>query len=377
MTWPAACVSAPDMWFLPRPPLPPDASLAERFARFADEVVLGLGARWHADRMSGVAFISVQLLELVGIRLQKLRKRFLALIARAQAGPLPPPRPPRVRKGESRQRQRPFPEPFGWLLKLGTWRVAPCQRDLERLLAHPEMQELLRKAPQAGRLLRPMFWMLALKPDPALLPPPPKRVRRTAPVPTEPDPAAPLHRPREPAPKSRCASVRCAPSRISASRSGPSPARSGASGAASGCWSRSENRPDWAACPRTPILLRYQYVSLDRSPRQPRVGRRNGRRPPWAPHAISPTPSEPGGQHARGEAVSVPLASSTRRPDRGETVSPDYASPRTTEISKSRIFLRSVLRFSPSMEAALIWLPRVADNTSWISGRSISANTSP
>ncbi len=187
------------MWFLPRPPLPPDASLAERFARFADEVVLGLGARWHADRMSGVAFISVQLLELVGIRLQKLRKRFLALIARAQAGPLPPPRPPRDRKGQARKRQRPFPEPFGWLLKLGAWRVAPCQRDLQRLLADPEMQELLRKAPQAGRLLRPLFWMLALKPDPALLPPLPKRVRRTAPVPTEPDPAAPV--PTEPAEK--------------------------------------------------------------------------------------------------------------------------------------------------------------------------------
>ncbi len=190
------------MWFLPRPPLPPDASLTERFARFADEVVLGLGARWHADRMSGVAFISVQLLELVGIRLQKLRKRFLALIARALAGPLPPPRPPRDRKGQARKRQRPFPEPFGWLLKLGAWRVAPCQRDLERLLAHPEMQELLRKAPQAGRLLRPMFWMLALKPDPALLPPLPKRVRRTAPSapdPPEPDPAAPA--PTEPAAK--------------------------------------------------------------------------------------------------------------------------------------------------------------------------------
>ncbi len=85
----------------PRPPLPPDASLAERFARFADEVVLGLGARWHADRMSGVAFISVQLLELVGIRLQKLRKRFLALIARAQAALLPLPRPPRDRKRTS------------------------------------------------------------------------------------------------------------------------------------------------------------------------------------------------------------------------------------------------------------------------------------
>ncbi len=246
------------MWFLPRPPLPPDASLAERFARFADEVVLGLGARWHADRMSGVAFISVQLLELVGIRLQKLRKRFLALIARAQAGPLPPPRPPRDRKGQARKRQHPFPEPFGWLLKLGAWRVAPCQRDLQRLLAHPEMQELLRKAPQAGRLLRPLFWMLALKPDPALLPPLPKRVRRTAHGPDRPPNRTPPHRSQPNRPQSRCASVRSAPSRISASRSGPSPARSGASGAASGCWSRSENRPDWAACPRTPTSFRYR-----------------------------------------------------------------------------------------------------------------------
>ncbi len=34
--------------------------------------------------------------------------------------------------------------------------------------------------------------------------------------------------------------------------------------------------------------------------------------------------------------------------------------PRTTGMSRSRIFLRSVLRFRPSIAAALIWLPRVA-----------------
>ena len=49
--------------------------------------------------------------------------------------------------------------------------------------------------------------------------------------------------------------------------------------------------------------------------------------------------------------------------------------PRTTGISRSRIFLRSVLRFSPSMEAALIWLPRVAASVSRISGLSTSAIT--
>ncbi len=73
--------------------------------------------------------------------------------------------------------------------------MAPYQRDLEQLLADPEMQELLRKAPQAGRILRPFFRMLALTPDPALLPPPPKRTRRTAPAQTEPAPTEPAEKP--------------------------------------------------------------------------------------------------------------------------------------------------------------------------------------
>ncbi len=95
-------------------------------------------------------------------------------------------------KGKPESGSIPFPEPFGWLLKLGAWRVAPYKQDLEALLADPGMQELLRNAPQTGRILRPLCRMLALTPDPALLPPPPKRVRRTAPSAPEPDPAAPI-----------------------------------------------------------------------------------------------------------------------------------------------------------------------------------------
>ncbi len=126
------------MWFygLP-PPLPPDASLSDRFTRFTHGLARGLVERYEADRRSGVYILAVQLVNLIGVRLQNLRLRFIALAARAQAGPLPPPRPPGNRKREARKRQHPFPEPFAWLLKLGQWRVAPYKGDLEQLLADP------------------------------------------------------------------------------------------------------------------------------------------------------------------------------------------------------------------------------------------------
>ena len=171
------------------PPLPPDASLSDRFTWFLDRVGRGLGGRYDADRLSGIQFLTVPLLVLICQRLENFRKRFVALVARALAGPLPPPHPPRDRPRKASPRKRPFPEPFGWLLKLGTWRVAPYKGQLEALLADPGMQELLRKAPQAGRLLRPLCRMLALEPDPAILPPPPKRPPRARPPAPEPESA--------------------------------------------------------------------------------------------------------------------------------------------------------------------------------------------
>ena len=67
--------------------------------------------------------------------------------------------------------------------------------------------------------------------------------------------------------------------------------------------------------------------------------------------------------------------SALAKPRAGGARASGQAIPRTTGMSRSRIFLRSVLRFSPSMAAALIWLPRVAARVSWISGRSTSAST--
>src|SRR5262249_11784917 len=48
---------------------------------------------------------------------------------------------------------------------------------------------------------------------------------------------------------------------------------------------------------------------------------------------------------------------------------------RKTWISRSRIFLRSVLRLTPSKSAARIWLPRVAASVADRSGCSISRST--
>ncbi len=48
---------------------------------------------------------------------------------------------------------------------------------------------------------------------------------------------------------------------------------------------------------------------------------------------------------------------------------------RNTWMSRSRIFLRSVLRFTPSRSAARIWLPRVAASVTVSSGCSISRST--
>ena len=64
-------------------------------------------------------------------------------------------------------------------------------------------------------------------------------------------------------------------------------------------------------------------------------------------------------------ATSRAIASSLRQPSPHPLV-------RMTCISKSRIFLRSVLRLTPNRSAARIWLPRVAASAAERRGYSIS-----
>jgi hypothetical protein len=118
------------------------------------------------------------LLTLLWDRLRRLAQRFAALAARAQAGTL---RPPRRRTAKPRQRPpnpNRLPQGFGWLVRLV--QETACQgSQLNHLLqTDPEMQALLKAAPQAARLLRPLCRMLAVRPDPGIIPPLPKRPPR-------------------------------------------------------------------------------------------------------------------------------------------------------------------------------------------------------
>ena len=84
---------------------------------------------------------------------------------------------------------------FGWLLRLVPETVA-YGGQVEHLLADPKMTALLAASPQAGRILRPLCHMLAIKPPPALAAPPrAKRPRPPAVAIPAPDPSRAASRP--------------------------------------------------------------------------------------------------------------------------------------------------------------------------------------
>ena len=79
---------------------------------------------------------------------------------------------------------------FGWLVRAAAWRAAVYGGQLQLVLEQPEMVELLKASPQAGRILRPLCRMLlvdtrVLRPGVVVEPPAPKmaavRVRKPRP----------------------------------------------------------------------------------------------------------------------------------------------------------------------------------------------------
>jgi hypothetical protein len=80
-----------------------------------------------------------------------------------------------------------MPRRFGWLVRAAAWRAAVYGGQLQLVLEQPEMVELLKVSPQAGRILRPLCRMLlvdtrVLRPGVVVEPPAPKvakvRVRK-------------------------------------------------------------------------------------------------------------------------------------------------------------------------------------------------------
>jgi hypothetical protein len=178
------------------PTAPP--GLAKTFGLIIGGLCEAVARRIAADRTSG------PLILLTVARLRHLLARFTRLAARAEAGKLRPPRPRTVRPRREpplgaapspeeappgnptttpnptplRQPERLLPRKFGWLIRFVPYEAACFGSQLQHQLSQPEMIALIEAAPQAGRILRPLCWMLAIPIPPSLrLPPKPRKPR--------------------------------------------------------------------------------------------------------------------------------------------------------------------------------------------------------
>jgi hypothetical protein len=101
--------------------------------------------------------------------LYRTARRLTRLIEAVANGRAPKPRR-RARPGRSGSKPVALPRQPAWLLRDLRHQAAVWRNQLERLLDEPEARAFLAAAPTAGRLLRPLCHMLALKP-PLLYPP--------------------------------------------------------------------------------------------------------------------------------------------------------------------------------------------------------------
>ncbi|MBV8521933.1 MAG: hypothetical protein JOY71_07390 [Acetobacteraceae bacterium] len=118
---------------------------------------------------------NVPLLFLAWTRLRHLAVRFEKLLADLRAGRLAAARARGTAENLPRLANLPgLPPPFrapresGWLLRLAP-ESAAFAGQVEYLLADPEMKALLAGSAQAGRILRPLYRMLGIRAEPALV----------------------------------------------------------------------------------------------------------------------------------------------------------------------------------------------------------------
>ena len=162
-------------------PLPPNSPPAARF----DWIIVFL-QRMLAERERE---IGGPLTVAIWSYLARARRRFAALAARVAAGTLRPPRPRTLRPlppGPPPPRRPtlgtmftaanpppPMPRGHAWLCRLLPAHAANAGLGLAELLRDPEMQVLLARAPQFGRILRPLLRMTGATPEREVMPPPP------------------------------------------------------------------------------------------------------------------------------------------------------------------------------------------------------------
>jgi hypothetical protein len=148
----------------------------EHFAAILFWLAQAVGARSGAG-------LSFSLIALIVDRLRRIKQAFARVAARVAAGSYRPRRrAAAARPGQPPPKPDPLPKEFGWLLKLVPDAVG-YRAHLERLLAAPEMAELLAAAPASlRRPVRSLCWMLAISPPPVLAKPAkPRKPRQEAP----------------------------------------------------------------------------------------------------------------------------------------------------------------------------------------------------
>jgi hypothetical protein len=116
-------------------------------------------------------------------RVNRLRLRFLALVAAFRTGRLRPPRPGRHGGGANGKRPKPvrLPSKFGWMLRYGS-EVACRRSQLEHwLTTNADAAAFIAEVPHSRRILRPLCHMLGIEvPEALRLPPRPRRRRQRA-----------------------------------------------------------------------------------------------------------------------------------------------------------------------------------------------------
>lgn len=175
-------------------------------------VLTGLGAAVFGQAAWDRA--RVALLVLLCNRIRRMALRLEALFTQFQAGTLPSPRlrPSRAgaAPGAPRTARPDFPGGRAWLLRLAPPSVDPpgwivsenlhslrgatnwASRTLGALMSRPDMAEFLQAAPQAGRILRPLWRMVTTAPLPEVL----RRPKpRRAPPSRKPTPSSPASAP--------------------------------------------------------------------------------------------------------------------------------------------------------------------------------------
>ncbi len=124
------------------------------------------------DRNAGPLII------LIWSHLGRLARRFASIAARAEAGTLPAPRlrRPVTRRAGTVRAPGALPTSFAWLGQM-MWETRTYGTQLQHLVTtDPEMMALMAASPEAARIVRSVFWMTCIRPVPACVRAPRRKV---------------------------------------------------------------------------------------------------------------------------------------------------------------------------------------------------------